>query len=152
MASGATAESTAVALADEFVESSAANKNGGARIATAAVVAIIHVQNFIVVLLNCCSRKSSILTIGLARLACDWLECGNRFALPSYQALLALLARCIAAKPICAETVPRGTVSAWPYGTLITVFTRVTDPIKESNLPLMVVIVVIPAVPVVTPE
>jgi hypothetical protein len=32
------------------------------------------------------------------------------------------------------------------------VFTRVTDPIKESNLPLMVVIVVIPAVPVVAPE
>jgi hypothetical protein len=104
-----------VALADEFVESSAANKNGGTSNATAAMVAIIRVLNFIVVLLNCCSRKSSILTIRLARFAFDWLECGNRFALPINQALLALLARFISALPLyaCAETVlggrsPRG--------------------------------------------
>src|SRR5664279_1175989 len=106
-AAGVTAESTAVALADEFVESSAAKKNGGTSNATAAMVAIIRVLNFIVVLLNCCSRKSSILTIKLARFACDWLECGNSFPLPSLSSLARPACALLPALPLyaCAETV-----------------------------------------------
>src|SRR5664280_1310495 len=112
-AAGATAESTAWALADEFVESSAANKNGGTSNATAAMVAIIRVLNFIVVLLNCCSRKSSILTIRLG-LPSTGRNAGTDSLFPAIKPCSPCL--CIYFLHYLTVRRPsRGTVSAWPY-------------------------------------
>src|ERR1035437_5092559 len=87
--------------------------------------------------------------MGLARLDLDYLESGAtepRF--PAFEPSIAQLERLIPHYSLLWGRPPQRAVSAWLYGagTLMTVFTMVTDAPRDSTLPLMVVICATPAV------